>query len=96
MKEKDFKNKLTELVKEFNSLGLKEYSMFDGWFNIEATGEVHYHDYFICLNVNGLKAKNLSLIMDYIKKYNGTLCLHPAYEHNVLAIRIDDDQFFRK
>lgn len=92
--QKEFKARLKELVVEVNSLGIYFQRFIGSGFHLKATGEIHYHDYYICLNVNGLPTNGLIQIMKFIEKYNGTLVLHPVRNNDTLAIRINDTQFF--
>jgi len=90
----EFKNKLNELVEEFNSMGLWEHRLLGTSYKIKAKGEIHYHDYFICLNVSGVKSGNLVEIATFVEKYKGSLAIHPVKHNETLCIRIDDEQFF--
>ena len=91
---KEFENKLNELVEEFNSMGLWELRLLEPGYKIRAKGEIHFHNYFICLNVSGVKSGNLIKIAAFIGKYKGSLVIHPVKYNETLCIRIDDGQFF--
>ena len=83
-KEPNFNKKLNELVKEFNSLGLR----------VKATGDdFGLHDFFLVLNTRGLDSKLFDEIHPFIDKYNAHIGISPVRTNDCMCIRIDDSQF---
>lgn len=79
---------LDKLVDEFNELNLKGNSFFDGEFDILSSGEMHYGDYFLVLNINSISSKNLDIINIFVNKYNSSLTIHPRMHNESLCLRI--------
>jgi len=80
--------KTSDLVIEFNRMKLTGYSMINGRYSINARGENHFGDSFICLPVSRLSAQNLSIVSDFCVKHNGSFGIHPVKGKDSLCIRI--------
>jgi hypothetical protein len=84
VKKLTFSEKLKELVKEFNSLGLR----------VKARGDdFGVHDFFLELNTTQLSSQDTMGIYDFVVKYHGSIGISPVRGNDCICIRINNLRF---